>query len=338
MILDILSLLPGRKRLTTSGWHSFNAVCCHHRGHRHDTKSRGGVMMENQEQWLYHCFNCGFSAKFEIGKPLSSHVKQLLSWTGNVSEDEISRYSIESLRATSSLQYLLTHQHTEKIKVDWPQIVLPDDFVSLTHSSPNHITSYIIDRGISLESYPFLFSENYESDTRQKCIIPFTYENMIVGYCYRFLDSKNPKYIHHHPTNYLFGLDLQHKSWDQVFVVEGVFDAISIDGVATLHDTISDTQIKILKQLNKSIIFVPDQDFTGLKVQTMQRVLDAGFKVSLPDWSEYTHIKIKDANDAVKALGKFQTVVALVENATTNYAKVEITRKKLISKLQNPNR
>lgn len=336
MILDILSLLPGRKRLTTSGWYSFNAICCHHRGHRFDSKSRGGVMLENQESWLYHCFNCGYSAKFEVGKPLSQHVRQLLLWTGNITEDEIAKLSIESLRAASSLHYLLTHtQHSEVYKPDWHSIELPDDFASIyDNKCPIQLKQYLTEnRGLKLDSYPYMYSENFETDTRQKIIIPFTYGSM-VGYCYRFLDSKNPKYIHHHPTNYLFGLDLQHKSWDQVFVVEGVFDAISIDGVATLHDTISDTQIKILKQLNKSVIFVPDQDFTGLKYQTIKRIIDAGFKISLPDWSEYTSEQIKDANDAVKALGKFQTIVALIENATTNYAKIEITRKKLISKLQ----
>jgi len=336
MILDILNILPGRKRLTGSGWHSFNAVCCHHRGHRHDTKSRGGVMLENQEQWLYHCFNCGFSAKFEPGKPLSSHVKQLLQWSGNFSEDQIGKATIDSLRAASSLEYLLTSQsQTEKIKLDWPSIVLPTDFVSLTHNPPEHIASYVINRGFKLDTYPFMYSENFKSETRQKCIIPFTHENSVIGYCYRFLDSKNPKYIHNHPPNYLFGLDLQHKTWDQVFVVEGAFDAIAIDGVAALHDTISEIQIKILKQLNKPIIFVPDQDFTGLKYQTIQKVLDAGFKVSIPDWTEHTNKPIKDANDALLALGKFETIVALIENATTNYAKIEISRKKLIAKLNH---
>jgi len=38
-----LSLLPARHRRSQSGWLSFNAVCCHHRGENADTRGRGGI-------------------------------------------------------------------------------------------------------------------------------------------------------------------------------------------------------------------------------------------------------------------------------------------------------
>ena len=39
-------ILPGkRKTNSSSGWISFNAVCCHHNGESADTRGRGGMMM-----------------------------------------------------------------------------------------------------------------------------------------------------------------------------------------------------------------------------------------------------------------------------------------------------
>jgi len=42
-MFDILSLVPGKKKQSSSGWTSFNAICCGHKGHRPDTRFRGGI-------------------------------------------------------------------------------------------------------------------------------------------------------------------------------------------------------------------------------------------------------------------------------------------------------
>ena len=61
--------LPRQKR-SPSGWYSFNAVCCPHNGEGIDKRSRGGVITEG-EGISYHCFNCGFTASFTPGRPVS---------------------------------------------------------------------------------------------------------------------------------------------------------------------------------------------------------------------------------------------------------------------------
>ena len=41
-ILDTFrTLLPPRAKASPSGWISFNAPCCHHRGHNQDKRKRG---------------------------------------------------------------------------------------------------------------------------------------------------------------------------------------------------------------------------------------------------------------------------------------------------------
>ncbi len=327
MIVDILQILPGRKKSTPSGWHTFNAVCCHHRGHKMDSRMRGGVKFEGSQQWIYHCFNCGFSCGVETGKPLSPKVSILLEWC-HLSKEEITQLTINSLKSVSSIEQFLNNRKQEWKEPEWNEIIIPDEFEPISGLEPDNVyENYLNNRGFSSSKFPFLFST--DGKQRQQIVFPFTYKNRIVGYSSRFLDNKEPRYIHHHPQNYLFGLDFQHQFWQQIFVVEGAFDALSIDGVATLHDSISAYQIRLLQSLQKPVIWVPDQDKTGLNMNTLQTILDSGFKVSIPDWNEYTDKKIKDANDAVCELGKFLTTVAICENATTNIARIQYMRKKL---------
>ena len=75
----IQNLMPSPHRRTPSGWISFNSVCCHRRGHRTDTRERGGIMFTD-EGWNYHCFNCEFKAGWTLGHQLTKNTRSLLSW------------------------------------------------------------------------------------------------------------------------------------------------------------------------------------------------------------------------------------------------------------------
>jgi DNA primase len=96
------------------------------------------------------------------------------------------------------------------------------------------------------------------------------------------LDKRIPKYIHDMQHGYVFGVDLQHTSWQYVIVTEGVFDALSIGGVAVLHAEVNDAQVKMIRNLNRQVIVVPDQDTTGMKL--VDRAIELGWSVSMPDW------------------------------------------------------
>ena len=77
-ILDTLTLaLPPRRKNTPSGWISFDAVCCSHRGESQDTKKRGGILL-NEDSFQYHCFNCGFKAGWSVGKLFTANTKSLM--------------------------------------------------------------------------------------------------------------------------------------------------------------------------------------------------------------------------------------------------------------------
>ena len=122
---------------------------------------------------------------------------------------------------------------------------------------------------------------------------------------------------------YVFNIDMQKPEWTVCIVTEGIFDALAIDGVAVMHDDISNEQVQLLSTLNKSIIVVPDQDKTGLKM--CDRALELGYQVSLPDWDK----EVKDVNDAVVKYGKLPTLLSILQSATNSKIKIELQRKKI---------
>ena len=184
-------------------------------------------------------------------------------------------------------------------------------------------TKYLQKRCIPLD-YPFLF----KTMPRNGIVIPFTYDNQIVGHTTRFLDDRTPKYIQDIQPGYVFGTDLQKNNWQYAIVVEGVFDALSINGLAVLHAEINDAQVKLIRSLGREVIVVPDQDEAGMKL--VDRAVELGWAVSIPEWPD----GIKDVNDAVIRLGRVGTLLIILEAKETSKIKIEMRRKSLVKRLR----
>ena len=320
-MFDILSIIPGKKKTTSSGWHSFNAICCGHLGHKPDRRMRGGIKFDGQTNWSMHCFNCGYKCNFVLGRSISYKTKQLLLWCG-IDDTQIGKWSIESLQQKDLLDIVI--QKKTKIKIKFKDHELPAGEM-LDENNPLHkvYVDYVQSRGINHNEYPFLITPNLKGRYANRIIIPYTYKNKIVGHTSRFLDNKIPKYINEQQPGYVFNIDIQKPEWQVCILTEGIFDALSIDGIAIMHDDISNEQAQLIASLNKQIIVVPDRDKTGLKL--CDRALELGYSVSLPNWET----DIKDVNDAVVRYGKLATLLSILQNATMSKIKIEIQRKKI---------
>ena len=324
-MFDILSLIPGRKKQTHSGWISFNAICCHHRGHKPDKRSRGGIMMDNTN-WSYHCFNCNFKCGFQLGKSISKNTRKLLSWLG-IDDQQIQRWNLESLQKKDLIEYVRVKK--EKFKAGFKEHKLPPgELIDPNNSKHKMYVDYLHGRKINVSDYPFLITPDLPGRMGNRLIIPYTYKGKIVGHTSRFLDNKIPKYINEQQPGYVFGFDFQQPDYDVCIVVEGIFDALSLNACALTHNTISPEQADLLSQLNKRIIFVPDRDKTGL--ETCDRALELGYSVSIPKWDE----GIKDVNDAVVKYGKLPTLLSILQSATTSKIKIELRKKQIAKELR----
>ena len=327
-MLDILQYLPAKRKTTPSGWVSFNAVCCHHNGGTADRRGRGGLK-PTESGWSYHCFNCNYTASFILGRTLSYKARRLLSWMG-VPDAEIDALNLESLRHRSIHGILDDRQRMFNTLSDirFEEQELPALSELLTGEDLRR--EYLRLRRVP-DDYPVMIQDHPEKSWKHRpsVIIPFTYDDCIVGHTQRFLDDRKPKYISNSQPGYVFGTDLQHADWTHAIVVEGIFDALSISGLAVMHSTISDEQARLIRNLGREITVVPDQDAAGMEL--VDRAVELGWAVSMPPWPA----DIKDVNDSVMRYGRLATLLTIFENRNTSKIKIEIRKKQLVKRLQH---
>ena len=325
-MLDIVQYLPAKRKASPSGWVSFNAVCCHHNNNAQDRRQRGGIKT-NEQGWSYHCFNCGYTASFVLGRTLSYKARKLLSWVG-VPDREIELANLESLRHRSIYGIVEDRQRVANILagMEFEERDLPPAAELITREHPRY-WDYCRDRRVP-EDFPMMTPIRTDGVhwTRPCVIVPFTHDNKIVGYTARFLDNKRPKFISEQQPGYVFGIDLQPPDWQHVLVMEGIFDALSIGGVALLHNEISDAQARLIRSLGREITVVPDQDRAGLDL--IDRAVELGWAVSIPAWED-----CKDVNDAVKKYGRLGTLLTIMQARETSRIKIELRKKALVKRL-----
>jgi hypothetical protein len=327
-MIDVISYLPARRKPSASGWTSFNAPCCEHNGESRDRRSRGGIKTSDAG-WSYHCFNCGYTASFIIGRQLSFKARKLLGWLG-VPAEEIERINLESLRHRNMEGLLTDRERTGRTLqgIEFEERDLPPAAELVTTQHTPH-WDYLRTRRVP-EDYPVMtvLQNDAVHWTRPQVIVPFTYDNRVVGYSSRMLDNRQPKYIHDTQPGYVFGTDLQSTAWRYAIVVEGVFDALSIGGLAVLHAEINDAQVRLIRSLDKEIIVVPDQDAAGMRL--VDRALELGWSVSMPEWPE----EVKDVNDAVVRWGRAATLLTILQARETSRIKIELRKKQLVKRQQ----
>lgn len=319
---DLISYLPIRRKITSSGWLSFNAVCCQHNGHRPDTRGRGGLKI-SEDNWSYSCFNCGYKANFVIGRPLSFRARMLLNWM-SIPQEEIERINLESLRH-KNIFGILESRTKSTTQISFQSVDLPEG-AELVSSSNQIQWQYLRDRCVP-DDFPILsVLDEKKHSWRTNVIIPFTHNGQLIGWTARMLDNRRPKYITNCQPGYVFGGDYVNDAWNWVIVVEGIFDALSIGGLAIMHNNISEVQSQYIKSLGKSVIYVPDYDKTGLAV--IDRAMELGWAVSLPEWDN----DIKDVNDAVIRYSRLGALNKILQNRETSRIKIELARKNIIKK------
>ena len=321
-MIDVLAFLPGKRKQSSSGWISSNAPCCVHTGNTPDRRGRGGIKLSDQG-WSYHCFNCGYKTSFILGRNIGFKARRLLEWIG-VPENDINLINLESMRHRSVEGMIEDRQRVwnNTAPIEFTETELPEFTDFVTPATPDQ-WAYLRARHVP-EDYPIMVA----ATTRAGVVVPFTYNNQVVGSTIRFLDDRNPRYINDMQKGYVFGIDLQQAGWQHVIVTEGIFDALSISGMAVMHNEISDDQVRLIRSLGRNVVVVPDQDAAG--VALIDRAVELGWSVSIPDWPP----GVKDINDAVKLWGKLTTLLTIMQAKETSKIKIELRKKQLVKKLQ----
>ncbi len=328
------SLLP-KIKTSPSGWMSFNAPCCHHRGHRTDTRKRAGVMLN--EGIVYNCFNCKFSTGWAPGTTLSPKFKTLCQWLG-ASDDVIKELVFEALK-TENDDYV-PNQYVEQ-KIDFTEKDLPEGAMPLAEwgnlidgeleesigNEYKTVLQYLISRGYE-NPFDYDFYWSPIPGYIDRVIIPFRWQGRIVGNTARKVTNGKPKYLSDQHPFFVYNVDSQKEEYRYVFVVEGPFDALSVNGVALLTNEVSEQQSRIINSMGKQVIVIPDQDLAGITL--IEQAARLGWKVAFPNWDP----EVKDCAEAVQKYGSLFVIVDAINSATDNPAKIEIEKRKLQIKFQ----
>lgn len=337
----VKSILPAKRKTSPSGWTSFNCPCCVHNGETADTRGRGGLTANANGSVSYHCFNCNYKASYQPGRHLTFKFRKLLGWLG-AGESDVKRLVIEAIRIRELVNPEEVKQEAEE-KIEFKIRPLPENAIGFQQYAAWHVlddfqnvppllnsaVDYVAERKIDVKKYDFYWTDDTEHSLHQRVIIPCYWEGKIIGYTSRaFTDGVKPKYYSQYEPNYVFNLNNQLPDAKFVIVVEGPFDAMSIDGVAVLGNECSEQQADIIESIGREVIVVPDFDYKngrwtgGSLVDAAQKY---GWSVSFPVWRE----TCKDVNEAVVKYGKLFVLKSILDAKETSKLKIELMRKKI---------
>ena len=329
----VRSRIPSNWKPSHSGWVSGNCPMCVINGQpRPDIKKRGGFHF-GEDEWAYHCFNCKFKTGWSVGSHMPVNVKKLLKQFG-LSESDIQRASIELLREEETAKLLnpIPEQKPPFIP-DWPEIELPIHAKLLNEVAPQKMHKNFEKALVMLNDRQLLHWTDWAFTAgdvryRNRIILPYRYKGKIVGHNARYIgnppDGKTAKYFLNKPQNFVFNLDRQNVDRNALVVVEGDFDAISIDAVALGSNSLSEGQASLINQLRKKTILLPDADLAGREL--IEPAIEQGWFVSFPEWM----MKHKDANSAAKEYGRAFVLKSTLESATDNPTKIRVLVRKFL--------
>jgi hypothetical protein len=325
--------LPQKRKTSPRGWLMFNAPCCSHRGHKHDTRMRGNMLILPDGHIAYNCYNCGFKTVFD-NVNISRNFENLMDWMGIPTEDirrvklEVLQNKLDGVTAVSDhneLNFLREFKEVALPENARPiQVVMEDDELAEQFGM---CVDYLANRGAAVgECWDYHWTPSTKWNLDQRIIIPFYYRDKIVGWTARYAGtppSGTPRYYNSDlQPGYLFNCDaITRGTRKYIILVEGPFDAIAIDGVAALGSKLSKQQLSWLTSTNREIIVLPDRQRNNQGL--IDIALDQGWQVSFPDWED----DVKDAADASCRYGKLFTLRTIIESRTNSALQIGTKRK-----------
>jgi hypothetical protein len=319
-----------RTKSTATGWISANAVCCHHNGQTADQRGRGGMLPTQENGVSYHCFNCGFTANWQPGRRINLKMRKLLAWMG-VGEDEIRRLSLFALGQLDTSLDIKKEVIRELPKFECKEICpghnLLDWFImqDISQEDLNQamlILDYVDSRGLGDKMEYFKWHNDKTTHVYNRVLVPFTWLSDPMGYSGRSIVPTKRKYYTEHPPHFVFNYDKQQQDAKFCLVVEGVLDAIAVDGISILTNECSESQAHIIDSLNREVVVVPDRDKAGMEL--VRHAMDYGWNVAFPDWGS----NIKDCSDAVQQYGQLFTMRSVLNSVETSNLKIQLMMKR----------
>lgn len=308
----------------SNGWYAVLCKVCND----HGRKGPRAAFKFDTETVGYHCFNCGHKAKFDPqeNKRMPKNMKQVLhdfgvpdeEWQG-VLFDALKKQEVSGNKSAEPSQNLSSIEPRE--------IPLPIHFYPLSEAGPDDKWAIIAkdflenERHLDPSKYPYLLSSANTGvpgidKWRGRLIIPVYKNKKLVFYQGRSLYPAQKKYESPATAKdrVLFGFDKLFEHTDApLYVVEGIFDAMAIDGVALMGNELTDAQAEWLNRSKRRKVYIPDRFGDGRRVAL--ECLKEGWQVSTPDIGS-----CKDMNEAVVKYGRVYVLKTIADNVCDGFA------------------
>lgn len=266
----------------------------------------------------YNCYNCGAKFKYEEGSgKLSKNARDILSHFG-IERSDLTDIRSAMFTNVKKEEAEISLEAMKKVKLFTPEVALPEHSYPIGHDDYEDaqlpLAEYLVKRKID----PLACKAYFSLDKRylRRVIIPYFRDGKIIYWQARTIDDGvKPRYLNSPISRdaVIYGYD-ELFTWREapLFVTEGVFDAISLNGICILGSALNEAKLEVLKRCRRRLIFVIDRDKTGEGLG--KAALDNGWEISFVDE------RAADANKSVQLFGLPYTIYTLLKNATTKPA------------------
>lgn len=317
-----------------TGWYPVLCKVCNDSGRK---GPRAGFKFDGNKV-AFHCFNCSMATVFDPDKHqnMPDKMVQVLQ-VFNIPEDEWKTVLYENLKLRDEFGNTQSKPDSGPIISIEPAVIsLPSHFYPLAEAGPNDTWAQLAsayldtDRGIDPKSYNFMLCQpNGDPQVdkwAKRVIIPIYKEKQLIFYVGRDLTgNQQQKYLSpsYSKEKVLFGFDeLFHQTEDPLYIVEGWFDAVAINGIAILGNEISEAQATWLNRSQRKKVYIPDRFGDGQI--GAERALALGWSIATPGLNTWSD-EIKDMNDAVLKYGKMFLMKALADTTADGFtAKINL--------------
>jgi len=288
-----------------SGWYYLNCPLCG------DSRLRGGFKFDGDNTG-YSCWNCSAKFKYEEGSgKLSKNAKEILEACG------VSREDLQELTSPSFLKKAeeptITIDNLTKVKTHTPEVAFPDRSHPLLSSVQEDMQAPILEYLLARQIDPLKTTFYFSLDPKffRRVIIPYWRDGKLIYWQARTIDEGvKPRYRNCEIAKdaVIYGYDklFTHEN-SPLFVTEGVFNAIMVDGISVMGATLNASKIELLKKTKRRLIFVRDRDSQGDVLS--KQALENGWEITTVDK------RVNDINESVTTFGLPYTAYSLISNA-----------------------
>jgi hypothetical protein len=305
----ILKYVDVKPHPNQQGWYQTLCRVCNDHGKK---GLRAGFRFDG-DSVAYNCFNCGITASYHPAGILTDKMSKVLH-AFDIPESELNQLILDNIGKDNKSKHI-----NKYIDIIPPELPLPEFFYPLTDDKQDdwcqESIDYLTSRNVDWTSQPF-FCVKQSSDQKFKrwygrLIIPVYYDKKLIFYQGRDLTNLHvKKYLSPNASkqNVLYGYEkiLQHTT-EPLYVMEGWFDAVLIDGIALLGNKLTPAHIEWLNRTKRQKVIIPDKFGDGQLLA--KSALKQGWAISTPDFAD-----CKDVSAAVEKYGLLYTLKTISNN------------------------